>query len=265
MIKRILTLFIFSHSGPFTSGQNANDTIVIMAGDKAVNALHCRPYINTWNMYRETADGNMQLQGQWFDTVVILKRNGKSILQRRQTARYVNGISRIHFDETYMENLFPIHTIIKSRNKDSTIILGDVYFKGNHIEGFRYFNTDGTGEPAEIKSKFYLEPERPVYEWHLWGILISGFPLKDNYAARFLTHTTPGYNNSPFLWVTLSVTGTDTISSKNFGKVECWKVSVKAEAPWTFWISKKAGPPPIQQIKIEEPGNSALWWKPVND
>lgn len=242
-------------------GQVSNDTVIIEPGDVRLRSHSILPYHNRWTMFEEDKNGNLVETGIWNDTVKTYILKGENIIERRQSVFYKTGLIRRHIDKANSRTLLSLEVIVTNEINCKTDTVINVTGKNNSISGYRYFNVDGVGSFPGVKTFFWLKPEKPVFDWHLWGIIIRSLPLKENFYARFLTHNSPGYTNSPFLWVSAFVKETETIYLQGYGNVDCWKVNVTAEAPWTFWISKTNITPPICRIKIEQPDGNILWWK----
>lgn len=223
-------------------------------------------YENTWVVSQTDALGVETVIGRWYDTVRIVAKSDGEVLIRKQYVKYINGTIRRHYDEVNRETLRPIHTHITTRTSDSDRdkIIADIQYSERTFMGTRHFDVQGTDE--EIQAKINIQIDEPIYDWHLWGVLISGFPLQENYATKFLAHTSGNTSRTPFLSVSLHVTGSETVISTKWGKVDCWIVEVAAEVPWRFWIAKQHDVAPIQKIRIDESGEGTAfsWWKPLN-
>lgn len=240
------------------------DTMIVVPGDGTVSAKRFFDYENIWVMTEEDSAGVVSPIGIWYDTVRIVLEN-KRVLIRKQVVNYTNGHIRKHYDKVDCETMLPMQVRVVAQQNAGAIeqIITDLTYQDSSFSGIRRFNIEGSGPENSLSANVNVKLKEPIFDWHMWGILISSFPLRENYAAQFMVHTSTGTTNSPFLWVTLKVTGSDLVESDRWGRVDCWRVLVHAEVPWTFWISKKGNVAPIQMIKIDQTvlGGNIAWWK----
>ncbi|MDF1613279.1 hypothetical protein [Stygiobacter electus] len=238
------------------------DTIqVVKPGDGIVTGKKIPAYKNSWEMTAVNPDGTVINRGIWNDEISFYTNNdGDEILKRKQKVEYKDRIS-IQEEEVYRDNLQHIHLKIYNVNEEPHT---DIYYSAHKIWGKKIFRVDGLNDIEQMPiSFFFYELPQPVFDWHLWGILISGFPLKVGYQARFLAHESYSYLPGDFRWFTLKVTGTDTINGGIWGNVNCYTVDVEAEVLWKIWIAIDKSIPPVQQIRIDDKDGIQFWWKPI--
>ncbi len=238
-----------------------NETIpIVTPGDGTVNGENIPPYTNSWEMIAVNPDESITRRGIWNDEISFYTNKGKEILRREQHV-YYNDREVIHNEEIYRETLMPIKLKIQNKGEESHT---DIYFEEKRISGKKIFNIEGLNVIQKVSSQFSIEFPEVVFDWHLWGILISGFPLKEGYCARFLAHESYSYLPGDFRWFTLKVTGKEIIDGGKWGnKISCWTVEVKAEVMWKLWIAVQKDIAPVQQIRIDNTDGVQLWWKPL--
>jgi hypothetical protein len=250
MVLLTLNLFTTMHT----------DTIpVVTLADKIVTGKHIPTYKNRWEMSAIYPDGTVLHRGFWNDEISFENdSSGREVLKRKQLVEYTDRVS-IQEEEVYRDNLQHKRLIIYNMGEEPHT---NIYYNNNKIWGKKVFRVEGLAEIEQIPMTFSYELPAPVFDWHLWGILISGFPLEVGYCVRFLAHESYSYLPGDFRWYTLNVTGLDTIDAGVWGKTACYIVEVKAEVNWTFWISVDKSIPPVQQIRIDDNDGVQFWWKP---
>lgn len=239
-----------------------NDTIqVVTPADGIVTGNNIPAYKNSWQMIAIKPVGTVIEKGIWNDEVSIhTDITGKEILRRKQTVEYGESTS-IQEEEVYRDNLLHIYLKIYNTGEEPHT---DIHYNGTKIWGKKIFNIAGMGSFEKKSLPFSFEFAETVFDWHLWGILVSGFPLEENYKARFLAHESYSYLPGDFRWYTLKVIGQENIKSGKWGEVECWKVELAAEVRWILWIAIVKNVAPVQQICIYDFDGVELWWKPKN-
>jgi hypothetical protein len=231
----------------------------ISPAHRIVTGKHIPAYTNGWEMTAVNPDGSIVHRGMWNDEISFYTKDGGKILKRVQHVQYLDRLV-IQQEEVYRNSLQHIHlTIFNSGEEPHT----DIYYDGRRIWGKKIFRIDGLENIEPMPLTFSYELPQPVFDWHLWGVLISGFPLQDGYTAKFLAHESYSYLPGDFRWFTLKVTGTDAIDGGKWGKVNCFIVEVKAEVPWKLWIAIDKTIAPVQQIRINNTDSVQLWWRPL--
>lgn len=237
------------------------DTIpIVTPADGIVTGKHIPAYKNRWEMSAVNPDETVVHRGFWSDEVSFeTDSTGREILKRKQVVEYTDRVS-IQEEEVYRDDMQHKHLIIYNVDEEPHT---DIYYTKKKISGKKVFRVEGLANVDQIPMTFSYELPAPVFDWHLWGILISGFPLEVGYRVRFLAHESYSYLPGDFRWYTLYVTGIDTIDTYMWNKVRCYTVEVKAEVNWKIWIAMDKSIPPVQQIKIDDTDGVQFWWKPV--
>lgn len=239
------------------------DTIrIVTPVDGIVVGTYIPEYTNTWEMTAVQPDGSVVSRGVWHDTMSSSTIKGRDVLKRVQMIHYRGQKPTIQEDEFYRDNLQHIRLRIQNDQDEPHT---DITYTGNRIFGKKIFRVDGLDEMDQLPLTFSFELTLPVFDWHLWGILISAFPLQTGYKARFLAHESYSYDPGDFRWFTLNVTGSEEIDGGKWGIIDCYTVEVQAEVVWKLWIAVDKQIAPVQQIRIDDKDGVQLWWKPKMD
>lgn len=239
------------------------DTIrIVTPVDGIVAGTQIPEYTNTWEMTAVQPDGTIVDRGVWHDTMSSSTINGRDVLKRVQLIHYRGQKTTIQEDEFYRDNLQHIHLRIHNDKEEPHT---EIMYTEKRIFGKKIFRVDGLAEMDQLPLAFSFELIKPVFDWHLWGILVSGFPLQSGYQARFLAHESYSYYPGDFRWFTLRVTGQETIDGGKWGMIDCYTVDVQAEVIWKLWIAVDKKIAPVQQIRIDDKDGVQLWWKPKKD
>ncbi len=236
-----------------------DSTPVVSPADGVVTGKYIPAYTNSWEMTAVTPNGSVAHRGTWRDEISFYSKEEREILKRVQHVAYTNSVA-IQQDEVFRDNLQHVHLTIFNPGEDPHT---DICYEGNRIWGKKIFRVDGLPQMGQLPMPFSYELPKPVFDWHLWGVLISGFPLQEGYAARFLAHESYSYLPGDFRWYTVNVTGTERIDGGKWGKVNCFIVQVKAEVAWKLWIAVDKTIAPVQQIRIDNTDGTQFWWKPL--
>ena len=234
------------------------DVPLLEPGSPGVDASAIAPYSNLFEVFEVKPDGTERRVGTWDDRVEIVKRDGRVVLRRIQNSKTATGTSA-HLDEVDQRTLQPI----RARYESNGAIVSDATWDGPRLTARDI--TTPAGPPASterIPVTLKVEFPKPVFDWHLWGVLLSSFPLADGYEAAFLAHTTSDAEAPLLRKFSFRVVARETIDLGERGRVECYVVRVDALTPWTFWISTTRRPVPVVQLKIETPEGGAWWWRP---
>ncbi|MCL6523927.1 MAG: hypothetical protein K6T34_04615 [Thermoflavifilum sp.] len=241
---------------------NINTIPIVSPNDGIVTGKFVPAYTNSWIMTSVFPDGKEERRGIWNDVVSFYKdAKDREILKRVQTVHYASHTS-IQEEEVYRNNLQ--HLSLRIYNIDEEPHT-DIIYTDRSIRGKKIFRIAGLEEVQPVSMPFSFDIPYPVFDWHLWGILISGFPLRVGYTARFLAHESYSYLPGDFRWYTLWVRGTEKIWGGKWGSLMCYLVEVKAEVMWKIWIAMDKSVAPVQQICIHETGGLQYWWKPYLD
>jgi hypothetical protein len=226
-------------------------------GSSGVDASAIPEYTNLFEVVEVQADGTERTLGTWDDRVEIVKRNGRTVLRRIQHSKTATGTSA-HLDEVDQKTLQPL----RARYESNGTVVSDATWEGPRLTARDITTPAGLPAAERIPVTMSVEFPKPVFDWHLWGVLLSSFPLEDGYEAEFVAHTTSDAEAPLLRRITLKVAGRETIDLGERGRVECYVVRVDAGTPWTFWISRTRRPVPVVQLKIESRDGISWWWKP---
>lgn len=210
-------------------------------------------YTNLWRMTR-IIDGVEEEIGIWRDRVDYEVRDGERRLMRWQhSENRLDNTRHEHLDEMDAVTLAPRR--VQWVQDDVTRV--DLRWQGRCFAGRHWMVVPGSDEglPLEVS----VELPRPAFDWHLWGILIAGFPLAEGYAASFLGRGggSLGAMSDLLRRITLRVVGRERAAD-----IDCFVVDVEAGVPWRFWISVTRQPRPVVQLAIEASPGITRWWKP---
>jgi hypothetical protein len=226
-------------------------------GAPGVDASAIVPYTNLFEVFETQPDGTERRVGTWDDRVELETRGGREVLRRIQNSKTEKGTS-VHLDEVDRRTLQPI----RARYESNGTVVSDATWDGRRLTARDIITPLGLPASERMPVTLTVEFPRPVFDWHLWGVLLSSFPLADGYEAAFLAHTTSDAEAPLVRRFTLKVVGRETVDLGPRGSVECYVVRVEAGTPWTFWISTTRRPVPVVQLKIEARDGVAWWWRP---
>ena len=226
-------------------------------GSPGVDASAIPEYTNLFEVVEARPDGTERIAGTWDDRVEIVKRDGRTVLRRIQNSRTQAGTSA-HLDEVDQKTLQPL----RAQYSSNGAVVSDASWDGPRLSARDITTLAGSSSAERLPVTMSVEFPKPVFDWHLWGVLVSSFPLADGYQAAFVAHTTSDADAPLLRRITVDVTGRETIDLGERGKVECYVVKVDAGTPWTFWISRTRRPVPVVQLRIEARDGIAWWWRP---
>jgi hypothetical protein len=250
-------LFSAAHARPPQDDPKPKPAPMLEPGAPGVDASAIPEYTNLFEVVEVQPDGTQRIIGTWDDRVEIVKREGRSVLRRIQNSKTATGTSA-HLDEVDQKTLQPL----RARYESNGAVVSDATWEGRRLTARDITTPAGLPATERMPVSMSVEFPKPVFDWHLWGVLLSSFPLDDGYEAAFLAHTTSDSEAPLLRRITLRVTGRETIDLGERGKVECHVVRVDAGTPWTFWISRTRRPVPVVQLKIEARDGAAWWWRP---
>jgi len=231
---------------------------LVKSSDGVISGNHIPEYKNTWVMTEEINNIEKH-RGIWLDEIQYDRIDDEAILKRTADITFIDGTHQFHTDIVYKKNLLPIKTDIKDINSGNTIMRAE--YKLNSVSGFKGFSIEDTNRKERIKAGYSFQLDDPIYDWHLWGIIVAGFPLSLSYKARFLAHASTGYSYSPFIWVGFEVIDIVILDAGIWGEVECWLVDLYGEVPWRLWLSIEKKYPPVLQLRVETTSEITHWWK----
>jgi hypothetical protein len=201
----------------------ASERPMLEPGAPGVDASAISPYTNLFEVFEVQPNGTERLVGTWEDQVEIEKRDGRSVLRRIQRSKTEKGTSA-HLDEVDQRTLQPI----RARYESNGTVLSDATWDGPRLTARDITTPAGLPATERIPVTLSVEFPKPVFDWHLWGVLLSSFPLSDGYEAAFLAHTTSDSEAPLLRRFALKVAGRETIDLGERGKVECYVVQVDA-------------------------------------
>lgn len=231
---------------------------LVKPSDEIISGAYIPEYQNTWIMTEEI-DQIETFKGIWLDQIQYDTLEEEAILKRTADITFCDGAHQFHSDWVYQRNLLPIKTEIKDISSDSILMRAE--YKQNSISGFKGFSIEDTSREERIKAKYSFQLDEPIYDWHLWGIIVVGFPLQLHYKAKFLAHASTGYSYSPFIWVGFEVVDKVILDAGAWGQVECWLVDLYGEVPWKLWLSIEKKYPPVLQLRVQTTSEIIHWWK----
>ena len=226
-------------------------------GSPGVDASAIPEYTNLFDVLEVLPDGTERLVGTWDDRVEIVKRDGRSVLRRIQNSKTATGTST-HLDEVDQKTLQPL----RARYAANGTVVSDSTWEGRRLTTRDITTPAGSAAGDPLPVSLTVEFPRPVFDWHLWGVLLSSFPLADGYEAAFLAHTTSDAEAPLLRRFAFQVVAREAVGLGARGRVECYVVRVEAATPWTFWISTTRRPAPVLKLKIEARDGVVWWWKP---
>ncbi len=239
------------------SGTSSSSVPMLEPGVPGVDASAIPEYTNLWEMVEVQPDGTEQSVGTWDDRVQIVQRNGRSILRRTQHSKTARGTSA-HLDEVDQKTLQPL----LARYESNGTVLSNATWEGRRLAASELTTPAAMPATERLPVTLSVEFPKPVFDWHLWGVLLSSFPLADGYEAAFLAHTTADSEAMLLRRFTFKVERRETVDLGERGKVECYVVRIEAGTSWTFWISTTRRPHPVVKLKIETPQGVTRWWIP---
>jgi len=234
------------------------ETEIFSPGDPRLDTSAIPPYTNVWHVTREGADGGEIALGTWEDQVEFETRDGRRVLRRIQRSIRVNGAIGTHLDEVDAVTLEPI----RMTQTESGWPRVDLTYTKRRLTGTDVWKVADAGDGPPIPVRIEIEFPEPVFEWHLWGVLLAAFPLADGFSARFLAHNAGDPDAPRLRMFNFRVSGRETIDLGALGRVECFVTHIDDGEAWTLWISATRRPRPVIQLKIESP-NQTRWFRPA--
>ncbi len=197
-------------------------------------------YANVWRV----TDGAGHEVGEWRDRLERQTRDGRALLVRTQQSLRHDGARHDHLDEVDARTLAPLRA--RWIEGDATRV--DIRWEGRRLSGRHWMVVPGSGGELALPLEVALELPAPAFDWHLWGVLIAGFPLADGYSASFVARSggSSGAMDELLRRFSLRVIGRERVAG-----CDCWVVEVDAAVPWTFWIATTRRPRPVIQLRID--------------
>ena len=244
MIKKtFLVIFLLIQFSIFASAQQ--DTIVILPGSKLVNGSIIKPYTNKWKLQISTPEGKVIPRGVWTDYGQIIELENKKYFHRIQDLYGPD----MNLNDTWT-NMVELETLIPVRFSTINPTGGFSYyiFEGNKITGTTNLNVKE--KDITIDS---IDLDENVFDWNLYGMLLVGLPLKNNFIAKL-----PFYDSATksLQWLAVHVKEQEQIVCNNH-EFTTWKIDTNKKL--TFWISETA--PYVIKLELELKDKAKLVWE----
>jgi hypothetical protein len=231
----------------------------VTPADGIVRGDELPEYTNVWRV----TDGTGQPIGQWHDRLErrAVDADGRSLprplIVRTQRSLRLDGTHHDHLDEVDAHTLAPLRA--HWREGESTRV--DIRWQGRRFTGRHWLVVPGSGGQLGLPLEVSVELPAPAFDWHLWGVLVAGFPLADGYRASFLARSggSSGAMEELLRRFSLQVIGRERAAG-----IDCWVVLVDAGVPWTFWIATTRQPRPVVQLRIDRAAGPGTPDEPAN-
>ena len=227
-----------------TSALAQGTAIDITASSNIITGDHFKPYSNKWKMYAQDAQGNETIIRIWTDYAQTISLNGK---------KYVSRIQELYDANMQLvdlwTNLFEHKTLLPYRASQFKTNGNHLYleFDGDEVKS----STKAGNADAVLKTH---KMTQPVYDWTMYGVLLSGLPFKKGQAYNLPIFS----QQSPTGQGTLVATVEDKemIKDDNGKSYSTWKISTNVGL--VFWVTKKA-PYVIQLTSPGQNGGQTIW------
>jgi|HubBroStandDraft_6_1064221.scaffolds.fasta_scaffold76042_3 hypothetical protein len=241
-------------SSSITAAQDAAP-VKVNVGDSIVNGRTLRPYKNQWAMTMIKPDGTIiQDAGSWKDELAIVMVDGEPCLQRTQLASFKKATGEI-VATTKNINVFEQKTFAPISRLYEKHVLGHedyslkIKFGANTMKV--EFLEDGKTEVREV-------PTTVAFDFYggIYAVLWATLPLKEGFSATYPSYAEDEHPEK-VSWVTMRVTGSETIDAGTEGKTKAWVVESDTEiGALKYWVSKE--PPYIIRMNFRQP-NGTTW------
>ena len=206
VITSLLILFYiridlaFGFGSPSQNGETKIDTVHIASG--VVDGSYIEPFKVTWKRFPKTATGKSLASNLIEEKVELVDVEDRTLLKFTQVWKDSTGKTlfttvRVADHKTLAYKAF--HT------GGAPGGLAHLDFKGNQVTG-GYAPT-----PEEVMQSIGVILEEPVFA-SFSGLLITGFPLKDGYAATFPGFGWGGTTNPKLNWEHIEVIDSEQIN-----------------------------------------------------
>ena len=248
----VLSLAFFASS--LTAAQDTAP-VKVNVGDSIVNGRMLRSYKNQWAMTMIKPDGTIiQDAGSWKDELAIVMVDGEACLQRTQLASFkkttgeiVATTKNIHvFDQ---ETFAPVSRLYEKRVAGHEDYSLKIKFGVNamNVEFLEDGKTDVTWVPTTAAFDFY---------GGIYAVLWAALPLREGFSATYPSYAEDEHPEN-VSWVTMKVTGSETIDAGTKGKTKAWVVESDTDiGALKYWVSKE--PPYIIRMNFRQP-NRTTW------
>lgn len=227
----------------------APDGDVILPGDARVDGSFIHSVTNAWRMTGTSVGGTRTDGGVWKDKIELLERDGRKIIRRTQLDSGPEGTTTF-ITETDQKTLTPILAEV-------TTVAGlhRVWkFEKDHVHS-TISAPPKSGERARTRESD-IAFKQPVFDFDggLFGLLLAGFPLKENFTAKFpVFHPRDGV-----AWATYTVIGREQVPAGKNHTIEAWTVEVQDPVRLSRMVFSLTKEPPYI-IRLEEIGEGRVW------
>jgi len=211
----------------------------ILPGDARVDGSIIRAVTNAWKMTGTSPGGHNTDGGVWKDKIEIVERDGQKIIRRTQLDSGPEGTTTF-ITEADQKKLTPISAEVTT----PAGLHRTWKFESDHVHSI--LNSKETDIPFS----------QPVFDFNggMFGLLIVGFPLSENFSAKF-----PVFDpRSGVAWARYTVIGRERVPAGKGRTIDAWTVEVQDPvrvARMIFSLTKE--PPYI--IRLQEVGEGKFW------
>ena len=221
----------------------------ILPGDSRVDGSFIKTAKNAWKMTGTSPAGRRTDGGIWSDSIEVIDRAGTAIIRRTQVDSGPEGATTF-VTETVRDTLKPIRAEVTTAAG-----LHRVWsFTADHVHSTIEMPAHGD-KPAQTKEND-VSIDQPVFDFDggMFGLLIAGFPLKENFSARF-----PVFDpRTGVAWASYTVIGRERVPAGKRRTVDAWIVEVKDPVRVARMIFALKKEPPYV-IRLEELGEGNVW------
>ncbi len=235
IIYLMITVIIYQHGYGQSSGADMSQNI---------SGKHLEPYSNKWKMYSVDGTGKETLVTIWTDYAQLIELEGKT---------YVSRIQELYNPDMSLRelwtNLFEHESLLPYRASQ---------FKTSGDYSYTEFGADKvvhqTKTATEESVKVDFSATGSVYDWSMYGVLLSGLPFKKGEIYRIPVFSQQSKEGKGTIVAT--VTGQETVKDDISRNHNTWKISTNVGL--TFWVTKKA-PYVIQLSYPTQNGGKMIW------
>ncbi|WP_340075904.1 hypothetical protein [Leptobacterium sp. I13] len=245
--KSILFLFTLLLGVANVYGQTSPDKTYgkITPHDHILWGDHLRPYSNKWKVYIVDKDGNETFQRVWTDYMQAIELNGKTYMSRTQELYSPEmELQEIWTNLFEREAMHPLKSAQLRMNGSHTYIS----FNENEVAT----SIKQPNEEAVSKTHTF---DQALYDWSLYGILLSGAPMKKGWTAAVPVYTPQSPEET--YWLEMEVVDREKVTTDNGKQMNTWKVLTNTGL--IFWLSEKA--PYVIQLELQLQNDSKMVWR----
>lgn len=213
-------------------------------GDSKITGADLKPCENFWNLTQKKPGEAPEEVGTWSDSIERTSFQKHPAFKRTQVANYHKKGVRLTFVSMFDPKTMEPFSFDYSRSDN-----GNVRHVEFRHETVTYRHKDATDSPPQETT---VKLDRPVFDFYggMYGILISTLPLDFGYQAEIPALDT---NNMAVDWVSVRVTGRETVGAGPGKAAEAWVVetATKLYGRMTWWVTKK--PPYVIKAVLEIP------------